>query len=274
MKLTGEELTFLKSYRTLEDLEREKGIKFFECIGDPPATTEFVQGVETKRQNFITTKENNMRERDTMRFATVVNADKVVVPTNIKLVEQPQWDMFKNNHFAMRKRLVSIFLKVANKLIIRMRAGKRLTKIKRRIIEMGVHNREDMKKMVAEDAKAAMNMRQESAEEETDNIQNVGFKFSFDRKKVQTDIKMPLEYETNIASFMEKIDAQPVINFDDLENFDAIEQLDFEVEKYKPFELPPASTYDPVFNDKQYRPGCEYESTIRQIAGEPDLEKI
>lgn len=49
MKLTGEELTFLKSYRTLEDLEREKGIKFFECIGDPPATAEFVDGVETKR---------------------------------------------------------------------------------------------------------------------------------------------------------------------------------------------------------------------------------
>jgi len=37
--------------------------------------------------------------------------------------------------------------------------------------------------------------------------------------------------------------------------------------------IPAASTYDPVFNDKKYRPGCEYESTIRQIAGEPDLEK-
>ena len=46
---------------------------------------------------------------------------------------------------------------------------------------------------------------------------------------------MPLEYETNIASFMEKIDAQPVINFDDLVNFDPIEQLDFEVEKYSAF---------------------------------------
>jgi hypothetical protein len=34
-----------------------------------------------------------------------------------------------------------------------MRAGKRLTKIKKRIVEMGVSNREDMKKMVAEDAK-------------------------------------------------------------------------------------------------------------------------
>jgi hypothetical protein len=32
------ELKFLKEFRKLEDLEREKGIKFFECIGDPPAT--------------------------------------------------------------------------------------------------------------------------------------------------------------------------------------------------------------------------------------------
>jgi hypothetical protein len=34
------------------------------------------------------------------------------------------------------------------------------------------------------------------------------------------------------------------------------------------------SSYDPIFKDKPYRPGCQYESTIRQIAGEPDLEKI
>lgn len=36
---------FLQEYRALEELEREKGIKFFECIGDPPATAEFVDGV-------------------------------------------------------------------------------------------------------------------------------------------------------------------------------------------------------------------------------------
>ena len=38
MKLSKDELGFLMDYRKLEDLEREKGIKFFECIGDPPAT--------------------------------------------------------------------------------------------------------------------------------------------------------------------------------------------------------------------------------------------
>ena len=54
MKLSEADMAFLKEYRTLEDLEREKGIKFFECIGDPPATPTFVNNVEVKRQNFIT----------------------------------------------------------------------------------------------------------------------------------------------------------------------------------------------------------------------------
>jgi len=115
MKLTDDELTFLKKYRTLEDLEREKGIKFFECVGDPPASDEFINGVETKRQNFMMTKENLMREKDCSRFAAEINTDKVVVPTDIKLSDMPQWNTFKNNHFSMRRRLVDIFLKVANK---------------------------------------------------------------------------------------------------------------------------------------------------------------
>ena len=38
IKMTEDEKSFLIDYRKLEDLEREKGIKFFECVGDPPAT--------------------------------------------------------------------------------------------------------------------------------------------------------------------------------------------------------------------------------------------
>jgi len=49
MKMSDAERSFLGEYRALEDLEREKGIKFFECIGDPPATDEFVDGVKVMR---------------------------------------------------------------------------------------------------------------------------------------------------------------------------------------------------------------------------------
>lgn len=61
MKLSEVEMKFLKQYRTLEDLEREKGIKFFECVGDPPATAEFVEDKKTMRDNFITNLKDNMR---------------------------------------------------------------------------------------------------------------------------------------------------------------------------------------------------------------------
>ena len=88
------------------------------------------------------------------------------------------------------------------------------------------------------------------------------FSFSFNHEDLglKPAISLPLEYETNISSFMEKIEAQPIISFDDTEEFEHIEQLDFEVEKYKPMPLPQVSSYDPMFADKILRPGCEYES--------------
>lgn len=155
MNLSEDELKFLKEYRRLEDLEREKGIKFFECVGDPPATSEFLEAIEVKRQNFIEQKLDNMRNEDCHRFATEINRDKVVVPVDLKIESHPKWDVFENNHFAMRKRLVSIFLKVANKLITRLRAGKRLKKIKHRLQDEKVYSRDDCKRMVAEDWKTA-----------------------------------------------------------------------------------------------------------------------
>lgn len=85
---------------------------------------------------------------------------------------------------------------------------------------------------------------------------------------------MPLEYETNIASFLEQVEANPPTNFDDLDVFDQLEMLDFEVLKYEPYNIPAITSYDPPMRDLPKRPGCEYESVFRQKAGEPDLEKV
>jgi hypothetical protein len=56
VKLSKDETDFLKDYRRLEDLEREKGIKFFECIGDPPITKGYIQSVTETRKNLIDNK--------------------------------------------------------------------------------------------------------------------------------------------------------------------------------------------------------------------------
>ena len=78
-----------------------------------------------------------------------------MVPTDINLTSKPSWNVFENNHFAMRRRLVGIFLRVTNRLITRIRAGKRLIKIKKRFEEYNIKTKEDVKRMVAEDWKNA-----------------------------------------------------------------------------------------------------------------------
>ncbi len=87
-------------------------------------------------------------------------------------------------------------------------------------------------------------------------------------------MKLPLQYDANMSSFLEKIETNPPTNFDDLVPFDPLEVLEFETEAYKEFAITPISLYDPPFREQKVRPGCEYESIIRMRCGEPDLEKL
>ena len=237
VKLSPEEQEFTRAYRALEELEREKGIKFFQCVGDPPHTEEFVESLQNRRQYALDSQADEMRAKDCGRFATQIDSDKVLVATTAlaDLAAKPKWDAFENNHFAMRRRLVSIFLRNANKLICRLRAGKRLAAIKSWIHSHGIRSREEMKRMVAEDYKKAQNTRLVDDTDAADDIRNVKFEFNFATETIKQGIlKLPLEYETNIASFLEKVEANPPTNFDDLEPYEPLEELDFEIQAYLP----------------------------------------
>jgi hypothetical protein len=83
VKLTENEQNFVKDYRKLEEMEREKGIKFFRCIGDEPHTKEFTDGVNEERSDLI---ENNLlvkRDCDVNRYKSEIDRDFVVVDTDI-----------------------------------------------------------------------------------------------------------------------------------------------------------------------------------------------
>jgi hypothetical protein len=82
---------------------------------------------------------------------------------------------------------------------------------------------------------------------------------------------LPLEYEANIASFKEIVEATPPTSFDDLIPFDELECLEFEVQPYTQFQVPPMSNFFPVEQTKLNRPGCEFEFNIRGSRGDPDL---
>lgn len=114
-----------------------------------------------------------------------------------------------------------------------------------------------------------------SDSEHEDNVHNIKLKFNFNINIIgAAQMKLPLEYETNIASFMEKVEANPPITFDDLQAYQHVESLDFEQQKYVKFPIQPMSNFDPIDADKIFRPGCEYESILKQRRGEPELEKL
>ncbi len=102
-----------------------------------------------------------MRDQDQNRFSMAIDSDKVVVDVNahVDIISKPKWDAFENNHFAMRRRLVYIFLKVANLFIVRLRAGKRLSKLKQWISSNNIKTRADMVFRVLEDYKKSVNLR-------------------------------------------------------------------------------------------------------------------
>lgn len=81
-------------------------------------------------------------------------------------------------------------------------------------------------------------------------------------------------YEASMSSFLEKVEANPPTNFDDMIPFESLEQLEFESEFYKACVIPQMSLFDPPFRDQRKKPGCDYESIVRSRAGEPALEKI
>eukprot|EP00347_Sterkiella_histriomuscorum_P018462 403345428 len=219
---------FLREYKRLEDLERDKYSKFFQCIGDPPANEEY----------------------------------------------RPRWEALETNFFHMRRRLVAVFLKASNRLIIRMRAGKRLTKIKGRFENENIKTRDDVKRMVAEDWKTAQNIRLKEEDNEED-IKNVKFHFNFQENNIQlAQMKLPIEYEFCLETLKESLESTPPINFDDFMPYESVDQLDYEYYRYQKFPQPHFSLYDDICTDVIYRPGCEYESILRQRSGETMLEII
>jgi hypothetical protein len=107
-----------------------------------------VYTIEETRATFIAETREFLRQRDVGRFGHAFDQDRVVIDVNTKLPNIPSWDNFENNHFAMRRRLVGIWLRAANLLITRNRAGRRLTKIKLRLKQENIRTRADARRLV------------------------------------------------------------------------------------------------------------------------------
>jgi len=65
------------------------------------------------------------------------------------------------------------------------------------------------------------------------------------------------------ASNLEKVSTNPISSFENLTWLDECEQNDREVMAYREASYVPVSDFESQGLEKQLRPGCEYETTIR-----------
>lgn len=64
-------------------------------------TVEEKQTVDDERTDRIHLKEQQRREKDLNRFRLQTDIERCAIENDLKLDAKPNWDIYKNNHFAL-----------------------------------------------------------------------------------------------------------------------------------------------------------------------------
>eukprot|EP00357_Protocruzia_adherens_P026922 CAMPEP_0115010078 /NCGR_PEP_ID=MMETSP0216-20121206/23065_1 /TAXON_ID=223996 /ORGANISM="Protocruzia adherens, Strain Boccale" /LENGTH=639 /DNA_ID=CAMNT_0002378151 /DNA_START=305 /DNA_END=2224 /DNA_ORIENTATION=- len=260
-KRLAKESDFLTSYRQLEDLDREKEIKFFQCIGDAYITEEETAAIRDHRQKVEEERRELLCHQDCVRYQVETDRERVTVDALFMPLQKPSWDIYRNDDFAVRKKSLIRFMRAAKTILIRHRAGKRLKKIKKFILENNIQSREKAKEVVKDDWKKAEALG-------LDDNEFVAFSFNLGEENLM-NFKFPVQFERNADNFRQKVDTTPITNFEDMNPIDLIERQDFEVMGYKEFARPQAPLYVPQELERELRQGAEDELHCRSMRGEP-----
>lgn len=109
------------------NLCKNKEIKMFRCIGDPEALESDTEKVQKERMEFEAQRMNEIREEGVHRYEKVLDSDLPIYEPVLPYYEST-WDSNKNNANKLRKMRLKKFMKVATKVVLRIRAEKRLSR--------------------------------------------------------------------------------------------------------------------------------------------------
>jgi hypothetical protein len=121
------EKEFLMHFDEIYNLCKNKEIKMFACIGDPEARDLDREKVEKERRAFEAQRMNEIREEGVQRYEKVLDSDLPIYEPVLPYYEST-WDSNKNNANKLRKMRLKKFMKVATKVVLRIRAEKRLSR--------------------------------------------------------------------------------------------------------------------------------------------------
>lgn len=138
-------------------------------------------------------------------------------------------------------------MRVATKIILRIRVDKRINRIKSYLGE--AKNKQEVQQLVKEDWQRADYLG-------TGKADFVKFDFDFNQVSIGTNA-LHIQYDNKIDQINEKYNATPTIGFDDLSHIDDLKFNDAEFLDYRPLNPFEIHLYHPVMIDAVYRRGAE-----------------
>ena len=248
------EQQFTTEFRALEEFDREKQFKMHRCIGDPRVTEAFEETVKAGRVQWKEEMLEKRRAEDCGRTNPATDADFVVSEVDFQGVSAPTWNVYLNDDMSLRQAPLAVFVKAATTVLTRLRASRRIAKIKARLTEFNVTNREEAKRFVRQDWKQA-------ELKGIDKNSLPPFEFSIAGSDLRI-AQFPEQFDSLIEELKQPVEVNPVLRFDDLVEFQQLESQDFELCGYPDFSVPVASHYLPPERDREYRRGAEEEYAV------------
>ena len=158
------EMAFLQSLRDIDKEEKDREFQTQrECIGSDLLTEEELAEIAKTREKTATALATMKRASERVRWKSSLYGSytqpmrrSCSVSLNVSQPKhEPKFDLYNNDLWAMRKRVLQRFVNAANTIIVRSRVSSRLTMIRRRLAEANAVTKEQVRELVELDNRQA-----------------------------------------------------------------------------------------------------------------------
>eukprot|EP00439_Symbiodinium_sp_Y106_P081206 s1258_g20.t1 len=148
------ELRFELQYREVDKRDKDKELKSTRATGEEPPAAQEISDVCAARKARHEKLLQYRIGQDVKRVESVLTHTRVAVPSSFKPALKPAWDECANDTFSVRLQVIERFVRAGSKVLMRLRAEKRMQLLQEALNEAGVFDKPSCKAWVEAENKA------------------------------------------------------------------------------------------------------------------------
>ncbi|KRX00149.1 hypothetical protein PPERSA_10648 [Pseudocohnilembus persalinus] len=242
------EKEFIDKFNEVRLLDKNKEIKFFQCVGDKVISKESTEEIEKERVEYKNEELREIQQQGVERYELLLNQDTPIIEQVVPSFDC-QWDYDKNDPMKRRFLIQKKLTKVGTLIILKHRKEERLQKIKNFL--NGAATKEEVKQLVNQD-------HQKAEYAGIGKKDFTAFSFEFEEHNIDKFL-LPVQYESsnNFSNF--KFEVNPRTGFDDWTAIEPIDYCDYEIMDYRNKDMPQIVLNPPIESQRKLRTGAEEE---------------